>query len=67
MKLNRKRGQSILEYTLILGVVIAAIIAVLFGGGGGASNVSTSVQATFTRSSEALNKSVGDMIYGVFR
>lgn len=67
MKLDRKRGQSVLEYTLILGVVIAAIVAVLFGPSGTGSNVSQSVTSTFTKSADALQKSVNDMAYGVFR
>ncbi|HOX54301.1 MAG: hypothetical protein PHI86_01530 [Candidatus Omnitrophica bacterium] len=64
MKLYSKKGQSILEYTLILGVVIAAIIFVLVGAGGG--GVRQGIEDAYDASATALQTTVGDLTSGVF-
>lgn len=63
MMLRKKKGQSILEYTLILGVVIAAIILVLFGG---ERNIGTTVEEAYTSADDALQATTADLTEGVF-
>lgn len=65
MKLDSKKGQSILEYTLILGVVISAIIFVLVGGGGG--GVRQGITDAYDASATALESTVADLTSGVFQ
>lgn len=66
MKLYSKKGQSVLEYTLILGVVVAAIIFVLVGpfGGGG---VRQGIEDAYDASATALSNTVTDLTEGVFQ
>jgi uncharacterized protein (UPF0333 family) len=66
MKLFSKKAQSILEYTLILGVVIGAIILVLFSGIGGHS-IKSSVEDAYDDTADALNNTVDDLTHGVFQ
>jgi uncharacterized protein (UPF0333 family) len=67
MKLyGRKRGQSVLEYTLILGVVITAIILTLFGSAG-TTGMKAKIQDAYTEAGDAVTKAVADMTTGVFK
>lgn len=65
MKLFNKKAQSILEYTLILGVVIAAIVLVLFTGIGGKS-MKGRVEDAYDSAGEAMDNTVADLTQGVF-
>jgi len=58
----KRKGQSVLEYTLLLAVIIGIIVAVLFGTGG----VNTKIQATYDKSGSALEKTTADLNQGVF-
>ncbi|MFC1594073.1 hypothetical protein ACFL38_01975 [Candidatus Omnitrophota bacterium] len=62
MTLRAKKGQSIVEYTLVFAVIIAALIAILFSGGG----VRDSLDTAYTSTNAALNTTVNDMSTGVF-
>ena len=57
------RGQSILEYTLVLGAVIAVVVAVLFGSGG----IKDKVQSAYTKTGTAVEKTSDDLTSGVFK
>lgn len=63
--LYSKKGQSVLEYTLILGVVVAAIIFVLVGAGGG--GVRQGIEDAYDASATALQTTVTDLNEGVFQ
>ncbi|MBM3248819.1 MAG: hypothetical protein FJZ10_05330 [Candidatus Omnitrophica bacterium] len=62
MKRFSRTGQSVLEYTLILGVVIAAIILVVFKSGG----IKTGVESAYEKSGDAVTNAVTDLSHGVF-
>jgi Flp pilus assembly pilin Flp len=62
MKRNLKRGQSILEYTLLLAMVIALILFVLFSSGGLRGKMETS----YTNVGTAISNVSGKMNTGVF-
>ncbi len=66
MRTASRSGQSILEYTLILGVVVAAIVAVLFTGIGGGS-IKESVEGAYSKTGTALKSTVDDLGMGVFQ
>lgn len=57
MKKDLKTGQSILEYTLLLGMIIAVILVVLFKTGG----IKEKVEATY----DATGKTLGDVTTSV--
>lgn len=57
-----KSGQSILEYTLVLGAVIAVIVFVLLGEGG----IKQKVQDAYTTSGDAISNTTKDLTAGVF-
>ena len=63
MRRNRRKGQSILEYTLLLGAIIAVLIAVLLSDGG----VKSKVEETYTKVGGALTKTTDDLTIGVFK
>jgi Flp pilus assembly pilin Flp len=63
MRKNRRKGQSILEYTLLLGAIIAVLIAVLLNDGG----VKTKVQNTYNKVGDALTTTTNDLTLGVFK
>ena len=57
-----RKGQSILEYTLVLGAVIAVIVFVLLGEGG----IKQKVQDAYTKSGDAISNTTRDLTAGVF-
>jgi len=63
MRKITKRGQSILEYTLLLGVVIIAVVAVLFSSEG----VKEKLQTTYNKTGGAIENTSNDMTVGVFK
>ncbi len=62
MSIRYESGQSILEYTLVLGAVIAVIVFVLLGPGG----IKTKVQDSYVRTGEAITSTTTDLTSGVF-
>ena len=62
MKTRYESGQSILEYTLVLGAVIAVIVFVLLGQGG----IKEKVQNAYSKSGDAITKTADDLTSGVF-
>jgi len=63
MKKKARKGQSILEYTLILGVVIAIIAAFLFKSGG----MKDKVDSTYGKAGSAISSTASDATIGVFQ
>ena len=63
MKRNSKSGQSILEYTLVLGAVIAVIVAVLLGPSG----IKDKINATYSAAGTALETTSADLTGGIFQ
>jgi Flp pilus assembly pilin Flp len=63
MRRNRGKGQSILEYTLLLGAIIAVLVIVLLNKGG----VKDKVGDTYTKVGDALTKTTADLTTGVFK
>jgi len=63
MRKNRRKGQSILEYTLLLGAIIAVLVAVLLNEGG----VKSKVQTTYNKVGTALTNTTNDLTKGVFQ
>jgi len=61
-KLDR-RGQSILEYTLLLGAIIAIVVAVLLGQGG----IKDKVNVTYNKFGQAIENTSNDLSTGVFQ
>ncbi len=57
-----RKAQSILEYTLLLGAVIAVIVTVLLSSGG----IKGKIQDAYNKTGEALNKTTSDLTHGVF-
>jgi Flp pilus assembly pilin Flp len=57
------KGQSILEYTLVLGAVIAVVVYVLLGQGG----IKNKVQSAYEKSGDAITKTANDLTSGVFK
>ncbi len=66
MRKDCRKGQSILEYTLLLGAIIAVLIAVLLGTGGN-SGVKGKVQDTYNTVGDSLTKTTTDLSLGVFK
>lgn len=62
MSRRQKSGQSILEYTLVLGAVIAVVVFVLLGPTG----IKQKVQDTYTRTGDAITHTTADLTSGVF-
>ena len=62
MRARYRNGQSILEYTLVLGAVIAVIVFVLLGEGG----IKQKVQDAYTASGDAISNTTKDLTAGVF-
>jgi len=63
MRKEFKKGQSILEYTLLLGVVISVIVAVLLSNGG----IKANIQASYDKTGQALTQTTNDLTAGVFK
>jgi Flp pilus assembly pilin Flp len=65
MSKQRGKGQSILEYTLLLGVIIAALVFVLLGQG--ETGIKNKVQNTYNAFGDAITKTTTDLTTGVFQ
>jgi len=63
MRRNRRKGQSILEYTLLLGAIIAILVVVLLGKSG----VKDKVKTTYNKFGTALTTTTNDLTTGVFK
>jgi len=66
IKRNSKSGQSILEYTLLLGVVIGIIVVILLGTGGGGGMQGT-IREAYNKTGEALNSTATNLTGGLFQ
>ncbi|MCP4652934.1 MAG: hypothetical protein GY858_06070 [Candidatus Omnitrophica bacterium] len=60
--LIRKKAQGILEYTLLLGAIIAVVVTVMMKEGGVASKVSD----TYEKAATAIETTTDDLTSGVF-
>jgi Flp pilus assembly pilin Flp len=60
---SKRRGQSILEYTLLIGAVIAVIVAVLLGSGG----IREKIQGGYEAAGGALERTTDDLSTGIFQ
>jgi Flp pilus assembly pilin Flp len=58
-----KKGQSILEYTLLLGAIIAVIVAALLGSGG----IQGKVRNSYNTFGDAIETTTADLTGSVFR
>ena len=67
MKKHYRKGQSILEYTLLLGAIIAVIVAVLLGSGGTNTGIKGQIQNTYSRFGNAVQNTTNDLSVGVFK
>jgi Flp pilus assembly pilin Flp len=56
-----KKAQSILEYTLLLGVVIGVVVAVLMGP------MQTKINTVYTNTGGALDKVGSQLNQGIFK
>jgi len=65
MSKNYRKGQSILEYTLLLGAIIAVLIVVLMGTSG-SGGIQGTVTSTYTAVGNALTNTTKDLDLGVF-
>jgi Flp pilus assembly pilin Flp len=63
MRRNLKTGQSILEYTLLLGAVIAVIVFVLLKSGG----IKSKVEDAYDKTGQALENTTTDLTGGIFQ
>lgn len=59
MREGNRRGQSILEYTLLLGAIIAIIVTVLLGTGGMQGKISTAYNKSGRAVENISNESIG--------
>jgi Flp pilus assembly pilin Flp len=63
MFLRKRKAQGILEYTLLLGAIIAIVVVVVMGKGGVASKVS----GAYSGAGNAVNATAKDATTGVFQ
>lgn len=63
MKTYSKKAQSILEYTLLLGAIIAIIVAVLLSEGG----IKSKVRSTYDTFGNTVSNATSDLTTGVFQ
>ncbi len=61
MRRDFKKGQSILEYTLLLGAVITVIVVALFGG------VKGKIQGAYDKAGDAIQSTTDDLTAGIFK
>jgi Flp pilus assembly pilin Flp len=64
MKRDVLKGQSILEYALVLGVVIAVVVAVLLGG---QNSMKDKIENIYDKAGDALANTTTDLTGGVFQ
>jgi Flp pilus assembly pilin Flp len=62
METRLKRGQSILEYTLLLGAIIGVIVLVLLKQGG----IKDKVEGAYNKTGETIGKVTDSMNQGLF-
>lgn len=62
MKKNFKKGQSILEYTLLLGAIIGVVVFALLSSGG----IKDKVQTTYTNAGTTIESVTNNMTTGIF-
>jgi uncharacterized protein (UPF0333 family) len=72
MKRSWRKGQSALEYTLILGAVITVVVVVLLGVSGKDRSADTGlknkIQRTYEKAGQAVEKTAADVEgHGVFK
>ena len=60
MARKNRKAQSILEYTLVVGAVIAVLIMVIFGGSK-TSGVKNKIYRTYSKASNAVNTTEADV------
>ncbi len=65
MKSRWIKGQSILEYTLVLAAVIAVIVYVLIGAGD--NSIKKKIQSSYEKAGEAIDTTTSDLSGGVFQ
>ncbi len=66
MRKKQRKGQSILEYTLLLAVVIMAIIVVLLGAGG-QGGMKNKLETSYDSVTDAVTNVAGNLNTGVFQ
>jgi len=66
IKRKSKSGQSILEYTLLLGVVIAIIVTILLGVSG-QGGMRQTIGDAYNKTGEALNETATNLTGGLFQ
>jgi len=64
MMCNRKRGQAILEYALLLGAVVAVIVVAIIGSGN--NSIKNRVSGVYSKMGNVLEDSVDDLSASVF-
>lgn len=62
MSKHFESGQSILEYTLLLGAIIAIIVTVLLGTGG----IKEKMQTAYEKAGTAIENTANDLDEGIF-
>lgn len=60
--MKNKKAQSILEYTLLLGAIVAVIVSVLLGNGG----IKSKVQGAYEKAGDAIENTADGMNQGIF-
>lgn len=60
--MKKRKAQSILEYTLLLGAVVAVIVSVLLGSGG----IKSKVEDAYETSGDAIENVTGQLNQGIF-
>ncbi len=63
MRKGCRKGQSILEYTLLLAIIIAVIVTVLMGQGG----IKGKVKSSYDKIGNALENVTNDLTTNVFK
>jgi len=63
MKRDFRKGQSILEYTLVLAAVIGVVVAVLFANGG----MKSKIEGAYNKAGDALSNTANSLSAGVFQ
>ena len=60
--MKRRKSQSILEYTLLLGVIIGAIVLVLLGNSG----IKDKITNTYNKTGDTIENVTNNMNEGIF-
>ena len=62
MRLRNGKGQSILEYTLILAAIIGVLVWIILKQGG----IKDTVSGAYDRSNTAVNKTTEELDFGIY-